>query len=143
MKKDVSHVLNLVKDAPKVKVFFMVDATDLNNPWTAGVGSFIDALITMGGGENTAGQAQGAWVQISLEEVVYTDPEVIVIQTMTGGIPTVSIEELEEHPIWQQINAVKSGRISIIEGDLVSRPGPRIIQGLNEMVKIIHPELFK
>jgi len=143
MKDSISQVIALMEDAPKVRVFFIVDATDLTLPWTAGTGSFIDALITMAGGENIAAKGQGAWVQFSLEQIVSSDPEVIIIQTMTGGIPTVSKEELEAHPAWGEMTAVKQGNICFINGDLVSRPGPRIVQGLEAMAKIIHPEPFE
>lgn len=143
MRESMSQVSTLVEDSPKPSVFFIVDATDLALPWTAGSGSFIDALITMAGGENVAGETPGAWVQFSLEQIVSSDPEIIVIQTMTGGVPTVSKDELEEHPVWGEMTAVKQGRICFIDGDLVSRPGPRIVQGLEEVAKAIHPELFE
>ena len=143
MQDSISQVIALMEDAPKVRVFFIVDATDPTLPWTAGTGSFIDALITMASGENIAAQAPGAWVQFSLEQIVSSDPAVIIIQTMTGGIPTVLKEELEEHPAWGEMTAVKQGNIYFINGDLVSRPGPRIVQGLEAMAKIIHPELFE
>ncbi|MBA7613034.1 Vitamin B12-binding protein [subsurface metagenome] len=143
MQDSISQVIALVEDAPEVRVFFIVDATDLTLPWTAGTGSFIDALITMAGGENIAAKAQGAWVQFSLEQIVSSDPEIIIIQTMIGGIPTISKEELDEHPVWGEMTAVKQGKICFIDGDLVSRPGPRIVRGLEEMAKIIHPELFE
>ncbi len=143
MQDSISQVTTLMENASKVRVFFIVDATDPTLPWTAGTGSFIDALITMAGGENIAAKGQGAWVQFSLEQIVSSDPEVIIIQTMTGGIPTVSKEELEASPAWGEMTAVKQSKIRFIDGDLVSRPGPRIVQGLEEMAKIIHPELFE
>jgi len=143
MQNSISQVIALMEDAPKVSVFFIIDATDPTLPWTAGTGSFIDALITMAGGENVAGEAVGAWVPFSLEQVVSSDPEVIIIQTMIAGIPTISKEELEEHPVWGEMTAVRQGKVYIIDGDLVSRPGPRIVQGLEAMAKIIHPELFE
>ncbi|HEY40999.1 MAG TPA: ABC transporter substrate-binding protein, partial [Dehalococcoidia bacterium] len=76
------------------------------------------------------------------EEIVDAEPDIIVVQTWGGGIPTITAEELEEHIIWQQLEAVKEGRIYFIEGDLISRFGPRILQGLEQMARIIHPELF-
>lgn len=142
MKKDMSYVSSRVKDAPKVKVFYIIDATDLTLPWTVGPGSFADAFITMAGGENIAAQTQGAWVQFSLEQIVSSDPEIIILPAKHGAAFT-SPEVLEGHPVWRGITAVKQGRIYIIDGDLVDRTGPRIIQGLEEMAKIIHPELFK
>ena len=143
MQDSISQVIALMEDVPEVRVFFIVDATDPTLPWTAGTGSFIDALITMAGGENVAAKAQGAWVPFSLEQVVSSDPEVIIIQTMIAGIPTISKEELDEHPVWGEMTAVRQGKVYIIDGDLVSRSGPRIVQGLEEMAKIIHPELFE
>jgi len=143
MRDRISQVVDLVKDAPKVSVFFIIDATDPNSPYTAGGGSFIDTLITMAGGQNVAAEAVGAWALFSIEQIVSAAPDIIIIQTMVAGIPTISKEELEKHPVWQQMTAVKQGRVYIINGDLVSRPGPRIVQGLEEMAKIIHPELFE
>jgi len=97
----------------------------------------------MAGGENIAAEAEGAWAQFSIEVIVSSDPEVIIIQTMTGGIPTVTKEALEEDNVWGEMNAVSQGNVFLIDGDLVSRPGPRIVQGLEEMARIIHPELFE
>ena len=82
-------------------------------------------------------------MQLSLEQVVGSDPDLIIIQTMTGGVPTVSIETLEEDDVWGEIRAIVEGNVFLIDGDLVSRSGPRIVQGLEEMARIIHPELFE
>jgi iron complex transport system substrate-binding protein len=131
-----------VVNAIPVSVFFIVDATDPTLPWTAGPGSFIDALITMAGGENVAHEAPYAWPQFSLEEVVSADPDVIIVQTMVGGVPTISIEELEAHPIWGEMSAVKQGKVYLINGDLVSRSGPRIVEGLEALAEALHPDLF-
>lgn len=141
MSSRFAQVASQAQVAPKVRVFYVFDATDLNNPWTAGPGSFVDALITMVGGENIAAQAQGAWVQLSIEQLVSSDPEVILIDA-SMGTAVVLKEELMAHPAWQGITAVKQDRIYTIDGDLVNRSGPRIIQGLEEIAKAIHPELF-
>jgi len=143
MEATISQVTARVKGAPRVRVFFIVDATDPNSPWTAGPGSFIDDIINMAGGENVAAETEGAWVQMSIEEIVNSDPDIIIIQTMAGGVPTVSEEVLQEHLVWKQMTAVKQDKIRFVDGDLVSRPGPRIVQGLEEMARIIHPELFE
>jgi len=142
MQEVISRVVNRVKGVPRVRVFYVIDATDLNNPWTAGPGSFVDFLITMAGGENVAAKASGAWVQFSIEQIVSSDPEIIILPAKHGTAFT-SPEELKAHPAWREITAVKQDRICFIDGDLVDRTGSRIAQGLEEIAKSIHPELFK
>lgn len=142
MRERMSYVIARAKDAPRVKVFYTFATTDLNNPWTAGPGSFVDSLITMAGGENIGAKAPAPWVQLSLEEVVNVDPEVIIFGTSHGSAATPK-EEIERHPVWQGITALKRGEFHPIDGDLVERSGPRIVQGLEEIARIIHPELFE
>jgi len=142
MQERISYVIARVEGAPRPKVFYIIDATDLNNPWTAGPGSFIDSLIPMAGGENIGAKALAPWVQFSIEEVVNSDPEIIIMPAKHGTAFTPP-ETLKEHPTWQGITAVKQGKVFTIDDDLVSRYGPRIVLGLEEMAKIIHPELFE
>jgi len=142
MKERMSRVVSRVEGTPRVKVFYIIDATDLNNPWTSGPGSFIDSLITMAGGENVGAKALSRWTQFSVEEVVNSDPEVIIMPTKHGTAFTPP-EALKEHPAWRGITAVKEDRIFTIDDDLISRYGPRVVAGLEKMAKIIHPELFK
>jgi len=139
----ITSVRTEAEDAAEVSVFFIVDATDPSNPWTAGADSFIGDIIDIVGGENVAGEITGDWVQMSIEQIVASDPDIIIVQTMMGGVPTVSKETLEAHPVWGEMTAVKQGNIAFINGDLVSRPGPRIVDGVEEMAKIVHPELFE
>jgi len=142
MQKAMASVSDRVEGAPKVKVLYIFDATDLNNPWTAGPGSFADSLITMAGGDNIAAMAEGPWIQFSIEVIVDADPDILIIDTIMGTA-VVDPVELEAHPAWRETTAVKQGRIGTVNGDLVNRTGPRIVQGLEELARIIHPELFK
>jgi len=143
MEQVIADVTGQVEGGSRPKVYFIIDAIyDPNNPFTAGSGSFIDDIINLVGGENIAADALLEWAQLSIEEVVDAEPDIIIIMTMEGGIPTITAEEMEEHIIWQQLSAVQQGDVYIIDGDLVSRPGPRVVEGLEEMASIIHPELF-
>ncbi len=142
MKANIAHITNQMKGAQKVKAFYVIDATDLNNPWTAGPGSFMDSLINMAGGENVAAKAVAPWVQFSIEQLVSADPEVIILPSKHGTAFTTP-KMLKEHPAWRQTTAVREDRIYSIDADLVDRSGPRIVRGLEEIAKILHPELFK
>jgi len=141
MQKRISYVIARVEDAPPPKVFYIIDAVDLSNPWTAGPGSFIDSLITIAGGENIGAEALSPWAQFSIEQIVSSDPEIIILPAKHGTSFT-SPEVLMEHPAWRETTAVKQGRIYFIDGDLVDRTGPRVVDGLEELARIIHPELF-
>ena len=142
MRDRILRVTTAAEDAPQVRVFYTFATTNLSNPWTAGPGSFADSLITMAGGENIAANAQSAWVQFSIEALCHADPEVILVDA-SHGTAVMSEEALRAHPAWRELTAVKQGRVHIIDGDLVNRSGPRIVQGLEEIAKIIHPELFE
>ncbi len=121
-------------------VFYELDATDPTRPWTAGPGSFIDALITMAGGVNLGASAEMEWAQFSTEEIIAQDPEIIILGDANYGV---TVESVEERPGWGVMTAVKEGAIYPIDDTLVSRPGPRIVDGLEELARIIHPEIFK
>lgn len=124
------------------KVFYVFDATDTTKPWTAGPGSFVDSLINMAGGWNIAAGAQGPWIQFNIEELVNSDPEIIIVDSMMGTA-VISPDEIKELPGWKDTTAVKQNNIFVVNGDLVNRTGPRIVQGLEEIARIIHPELFQ
>jgi len=121
------------------KVFYEVDGTDPVRPWTAGPGSFIDALITLAGGENVAAGGPSAYFQMSTEEIVRQAPEVIIL----GDHEFVSPEDVKARPGWGGIPAVQKGAIYPIDADLVSRAGPRLVDGARAIAAILHPELFQ
>jgi iron complex transport system substrate-binding protein len=124
----------------KPKVFFELDATDPFKPYTPGPGSFIDALITLAGGSNIGASAKMQWAQLSTEEIIAQDPQVIVLGDANYGV---TVQSVKERPGWSVITAVKNGAIYPIDDVLVSRPGPRIVDGLEALARIVHPELFE
>ncbi len=141
MRARIDAVVDTVGGAYTTRVFYVFDATDPTKPWTAGPTSFVNDLIQLAGGDNIAAQAAGPWVQFSIEELVDSDPEIIIVDSMMGTA-VISPEEIKELTGWKDTTAAKDDRIYAIDGDLVNRTGPRIVQGLEEMAKVIHPELF-
>jgi iron complex transport system substrate-binding protein len=141
LKARAQAVLDTVKGtAEKPKVFYELDATDPAKPWTAGPGTFIDLLIGLSGGKNIGATLTGDWAQISQEELIVQNPDIILLgDALYGGITP---ESVAARPGWKDIAAVSGERVLTINDDLVSRPGPRMIDGLETLAKAIHPELF-
>ncbi len=125
----------------KPVVLYEIDATEPSKPWTAGPGSFIDLLITMAGGENVGQVGSGDYFQLSLEQLVAQDPDVIVLGSATYGGQTPAM--VAQRAGWENIKAVKNGAVYTFDDNLVSRPGPRVVIGLETLAKLIHPELYK
>jgi iron complex transport system substrate-binding protein len=123
----------------KPRVFWELDATDPAKPFTPGPGTFVNELITLAGGENIAGSADSPYVQINAEQVIQANPEVIIMSDAAYGVAP---ESVAKRPGWNVIDAVKNNRVFPIDDNLVSRPGPRVVDGLEAAAKLIHPELF-
>lgn len=139
LKAKVSKVDELIATtSTRPLVFYELDATEPTKPWTAGPGTFVDQLITRAGGENLGGSLDGAWVQISQEALIINDPEIIVMGDSIYGI---TAEQVAERAGWENLKAVTDGQIYPFDDDLVSRPGPRLVDGLIELARIIHPEI--
>jgi iron complex transport system substrate-binding protein len=123
----------------RFSVFYELDATDPAKPYTAGKGTFIDQLIDRAGGYNIASELEG-YPQMSLEQVVAADPAFIILGDARYGI---SPESIAQRPGWENLSAVKNGQIFPFNDDLVSRPGPRLVDALEELAKLLRPELFE
>lgn len=123
----------------KPRVFWELDATDPSKPYTPGPATFIDEIIKLAGGENIAANATSPYVQINAEEVIKDNPEIIILSDAAYGVPP---ESVGKRPGWDGIAAVKANHVYPIDDNLVSRPGPRVVDGLEAAAKLIHPELF-
>ena len=120
-------------------VFYELDATDPAKPYTAGKGTFITQLIDRAGGYNIASDLEG-YPQMSLEEVVAADPAFIILGDARYGVTP---ETIAQRPGWENLAAVKNGKVLPFNDDLVSRPGPRLVDALEELAKLMRPELFQ
>ncbi len=117
-------------------VYFEIDASDPSRPFSAGRGSFIDSLIVMSHAVNIAHDVRTMWPQLSSEYILARDPDVIIL---SDGLP---VRALRKRPGWSRIKAVRNGRVYSIRNDLVSRPGPEIVDAFIRIAEDIHPEVF-
>lgn len=121
-------------------VFYELDATDPANPWTTGSGTFIDYIISTAGGTNAASELEGDYIQISAEGLIAINPDVILLADAAYGVTP---EVVAERPGWEVITAVANGALFPIDPNLMSVPGPRLVDALEETAKILHPEEFE
>lgn len=131
----VEKAVESITDRPKV--FYELDGSDPAKPWTSGSGTYIDMLLQKAGAVNAAAGMESAWAQISQEALIIENPEIILLGDSIYGVRP---EDVAARPGWEQISAVTTNRVYPFNDDLVSRPGPRMIDGLEELFKLIHPE---
>jgi iron complex transport system substrate-binding protein len=118
-------------------VFYELDGSEPARPWTAGSGTFIDLLITMAQGENVGAAIQGSWGQLSQEALLVANPDFILLGDAAYGT---TAEQVAARPGWENLAAVQKGQVLPFDDDTVSRPGPRLVDALEELVRILHPE---
>jgi len=121
-------------------VFYEIDASDPSKPYTYGPGTFGDLLITRAGGYNIGNVTTDPYPQLSLEQIVVENPSIIILGDSMWGVTP---ESVLERAGWESIEAVNANQIFPIDDNLISRPGPRLVDGLEALAKILHPGVFE
>jgi iron complex transport system substrate-binding protein len=135
----VKEKLSGVTERPLV--LYEIDGTDPNAPWVPGPGTFVDTLLSMAGGNNMSASLEGTWIQVSLETIIEMNPEIIMLgDAQWGGVTP---EMVEARGGWDALTAVQEGKVYPFDDNLVSRPGPRMVDGLEALAKFLHPDLFE
>lgn len=131
MKTKIDAVVAKVKDTTtKPSVYYVVGFD-----FTAGKDTFINQLIELAGGKNAADDVEG-W-SYSIEKLVEKNPDIIITDNAL-------VEEVKTKEFYKDLTAVKNGQLYGVNGDIFSRQGsPRLAEAVEELAKIIHPELFK
>lgn len=117
------------------KVFFEV----WNDPYmSVSSGTWIGDLINLAGGTNVFGEAVSEWPIITSEDVIQRNPDVMVFPVILG-VPRFwgSFEDVKKRRGWDAITAVRNGSLYELPRDCISRPGPRLVDGLEMLTKII------
>ena len=116
-----------------------------NDPlMSVGPNTFIDELITLAGGENIFHDATTSWPIVSSEAIIEKNPDVMFFPDMYMGRANFyeTIEAVESRPGWDTITAVQNGALYEMNADIISRSGPRIVDALEILAKMVHPEIF-
>ncbi|MFZ9857501.1 MAG: ABC transporter substrate-binding protein [Roseiflexaceae bacterium] len=131
-------VTNVADREERPRVFWELDATDPSKPYTIGAGTFVNELLIAAGGVNVFAQSDELYPQVSLEQIVAEAPDVILLADSIWGVTP---QMVYDRAGWEEIPAVKNQAVYPINDNLVSRPGPRIVEGLTEVVRVLHPNM--
>jgi iron complex transport system substrate-binding protein len=102
-------------------------------------GTWIGDLINLAGGTNIFGEAVSEWPIIKSEDIIQRNPDIIVFPVIPG-VPRFwgSFEDVKKRTGWKSINAVRNGNLYEVPRDFISRPGPRLVEALEMLEKMIH-----
>ena len=125
----IAEIKKMGDSNSRVRTLYLASAEPIIS---VGPGSFIHDIIEVSGGENVVSKSLSRYPRIEMEEIIIKNPEVIIA-------PPDIIETVRSWKgRWDGISAIKNNRICPIDPDIISRPGPRIIQGLEQMYRCIH-----
>jgi len=133
LKQRIEKVKRMTEGGARPKVFLQINLRPI---MSVNRNTFHHDVIHAAGGINVTGDEVLNYPRVGIEEVIRIDPDVIVISSMERG------GEYEKARIewfnWKGIKAVKEGRVHLIDSDLLDRPSPRLVDGIEEMYRIIH-----
>lgn len=109
---------------------------------TAGAKTRIHELIVKAGGINIAQGLAGDYPTMSLEAVILANPQVIVTGSGHGSGEDLPFQFALTEPRLKDVDARRNDRLYAIDANVVSRPGPRTAEALEEMARQLHPEIF-
>lgn len=135
LNSELKQIEDKVAGEPKPTVFYEVWGDPLQ---TAGPGSFIDDAIKAAGGTNIAADTKEAYPQYSKEVLLRKNPDYYMVGVTSG----ISTEEISGRPGYSSLKAVEDDHVSVVDDNLIVRPGPRIVEGVREIAEEIHPEVF-
>ncbi len=139
MRDEVAAVTDAVAGAHAPRVFYEVGLFE-GQIYTAGEDSFLASLIELAGGDPITGDA--VTTSIAEEDLIAADPEVILLGDGAYDT-TITRDTVVARPGWAALSAVEHDRISVVTEDVViTRPGPRVTDGLAALARAIHPEIF-
>ena len=136
MKSKIAEIEAKTKDKGKPRVFYLVWKDPL---FTAGSKTFINDVIKAAGGINVAEKVEG-WANYSAEEMIKDNPDML-IAALHSTDEGMTREDLSGDRLFSLLECVKQGRVYIMPDDnIISRPGPRIVQAIEDMSKVLHGE---
>ena len=136
LERRIAAVRERVSGRPRPRVLYVLWPEPLIVP---GRGALVTELIAAAGGESVTADLGHGYPRMSLEAAVGRAPEVVILARHGAGTGPTAKEQ------WQRLEslpAIKSGRLYTADGDLLHRYGPRVVDGLEFLARLIHPEAY-
>jgi iron complex transport system substrate-binding protein len=124
----------------KPRVFLSVYGQGL---WTCGEGSYLNDLLVQAGGVNISGTIKRRWLQLNREQLINENPDVIIIMAKDKERFSQAGESFRTDSRLKDVRAVKDNNIHWLEENIAGRFGPRLIDALDTVARILHPDKFK
>ena len=137
MQKHIGEIKARTARLSRPRVLYVLNSEPLI---TIGPGSYLQEAIEIAGGSNVAARARVAYPRLSMEAVLQEDPEVILFPT--GRAEGIVEGEEERWQRWTTLSAIRLKQLRRVPNELLNRPGPRIVQGIEALARAIHPEAF-
>ena len=141
MQADLAEIAEKTKGAEKPTILHCMWTDPL---WVSGSGTFQDEMISSAGGVNAAA-AEGGWVALTMEKFLTMNPDIIVVDSGDGmGVGTDDALKnffLKDSRM-QSLSAVQNERVYVVNADIIDRGGPRIVEGVEALAEIAHPDIF-
>ena len=133
MRTGLDELAALTADVSKPRVFYEIDT--FNAIYTTPDDFVAAELLRLAGSEPITTDASYV---ISLEELVAADPEIILLGDTASGV---TAEQVAARPGWEGMTAVVNGDIFPVDDVVITRPGPRLVDGLRALIAAIHPDV--
>lgn len=135
--EDIKTKAQAINEEDKKKVF--VEVSPAPELYAAGKNTFIDEMLQIINAKNTV--TEEGWPKMESEAIIKSNPEVIV--TTHGYYTPEPVKNVTSREGWQNITAVKENRVVDVHSDKVTRTGPRLTEGVEELAKAVYPDIFK
>jgi len=133
LRNQKEELVRKARETPRESVLMLLSLSPLV---AIGPGTFLHELLTLANADNIAHDATMAYPVLSREDILRRQPDVIIA---TNDIVRTADDILRAYPEWKSLKAIQKRRVALVDASIVSRPGPRVIEGLKTILQAIHP----
>lgn len=136
LRRQVADLTQRLEGRPRPTILYVLNSNPL---MTVGPGSYIHHLFELAGARNAAERAAVPYPRLTMEEVLTQNPEILLFPV--GEHEGIAQADQDAWKRWDSLRAVQQDRFVQIDSDVLNRPGPRVVEALKLLVRLIHPEL--